>query len=180
MQNAKILFKQPMLHCCNPNNMCKGRGTRGKRAPNLLLICLQLLLPISDQWLSQGDRALVDRCRERLGEVRACVRACVCTCVRACVRACICGYVRGCVCVRACVCTCMRAGVRAFVDTCVGVCACVHACTCALGLAPMGPQCPCMRIFLVLKLLMCYIWAKCNNLISHTLCAFQSCAGLYD
>lgn len=81
MQHTKVLFKQPMLHCCNPNNMCKGKGTRGKRAPNLLLICLQLLLPISDQWLSQGDRALVDRCRERLGEVRVwpagLVRACV-------------------------------------------------------------------------------------------------------
>ena len=105
MQNAKALFKQPMLHCCNPN-MCKGRGTRDKRAPNLLLICLQLLLPISDQWLSQGDRTLVDRCRERLGEVRACVRVCVRVCMRvyvhACVCACIRAYVRGCVCVRAC------------------------------------------------------------------------------
>ena len=109
MQNAKALFKQPMLHCCNPN-MCKGRGTRDKRAPNLLLICLQLLLPISDQWLSQGDRTLVDRCRERLGEVCACVRACVRVCVRVCMRvyvhACVCAciraYVRGCVCVRAC------------------------------------------------------------------------------
>ena len=133
MQNAKVLFKQQMLHCCNPNNMCKGRGTRDKRAPNLLLICLQLLLPISDQWLSQGDRTLVDRCRERLGEVRACV----CTCVRVYVCACVCACVRACVhaCVRVCVRACVRVYVCACVRACVRVCmhahtgACIHGAT---------------------------------------------------
>lgn len=67
-QNAKILILNQVVCSCSLN--C-GKGAEGKRSPNLLLVCLQLLLPVNDQWLSKGDRELVDWCRGRLGEVCA-------------------------------------------------------------------------------------------------------------
>ncbi len=44
--------------------------TQSKKLPNLLLVCLELLLPLNDQMLSPEDRLMVGMVKERVGKVR--------------------------------------------------------------------------------------------------------------
>ena len=47
------------------------KDTRSAQPCNPLMVCLNLLLPIIDQYLTRRDRDLVDYCTERLALVRA-------------------------------------------------------------------------------------------------------------
>ncbi len=43
--------------------------SQSKKLPNLLLVCLELLVPLNDQMFSPDDRIMVDMVKEKLGKV---------------------------------------------------------------------------------------------------------------
>ena len=47
----------------------QGGKEESKRPPNLILLCLELLLPVSDHLLRPEDRDLVDEYRKKIGKV---------------------------------------------------------------------------------------------------------------
>ncbi len=51
----------------------KAQLSHSKKPPNLLLACLELLLPLNDQELSPDDRLIVGVVKEKLGKVRVIV-----------------------------------------------------------------------------------------------------------
>ncbi len=50
----------------------KAHLSQSKKPPNLLLACLELLLPLNDQELSPDDRLIVGVIKNKLGKVRLC------------------------------------------------------------------------------------------------------------
>ena len=70
-QNTKHLFLHPSMRALQRPTAKGEQGGKeeSKRPPNLILLCLELLLPVSDHLLRPEDRDLVDEYRKKIGKV---------------------------------------------------------------------------------------------------------------
>lgn len=69
-QHTKKLFLQSsLLQRPGERGAYSVGGEQGSQPPNVLLHCLELLLPVNDHFLLQEDRELVDKYRKLLGKV---------------------------------------------------------------------------------------------------------------
>ena len=74
MQSTRTLLFHPLLIAMRRPGET-GRAGQLKKNPNLILHCLELLLPLNSQFLSPEDRDLVEQYRIKFRRVRVC---CVC------------------------------------------------------------------------------------------------------